>query len=94
MPAMSSFHHDDLSGETAFVGDPDYTLNWPASVFAEEAGRLVRRAAAWGITDDWVEEVGLLLRQAFQSSVPADDFTQVLEATRPPTIHALDEEPF
>lgn len=91
---MSSSHHDDLSSAAAFVGDPDCSLRWPPSVFAEETERLVRRATAWGINDEWVEEVGLLLRQAFQSSVPTDDFTRVLEASRPPSIYALDDEPF
>lgn len=94
MAAMTNPHHEDLPDDTAFVGDPDYTLRWPPGIFAEEAGRLIRRATAWGINDDWMEEVGLLLRQAFKTSVPADDFAQVLDAHRPPTRYALDEEPF
>lgn len=73
-----------------FVDDPDYTLCWPPEVFAEEAERLVRRGADWGTGNEWVEEVDLLLRQAFASSVPADDFQQIVAGAR----LYDDEEPF
>ncbi|MHB1535203.1 MAG: hypothetical protein ACYC1D_11480 [Acidimicrobiales bacterium] len=79
---------------TKFVGDPDYTLRWPAEVFAEEAERLVVRGAEWGTGPDWAEEVDLLLRQAFTSSVPADDFKQVAETSVERPTYAYDEEPF
>lgn len=79
---------------TDFVDDPDYTLRWPSAVFAEEAERLARRGAEWGMSRDWKEEVDLLLRQAFASSVPADDFKRVFETPAQTPAYSYDDEPF
>ena len=57
--------------------NPDYTLRWPSKLFALEAELLVRRGAELGTDSDWQEEVALLLRQAFVSPVPANDFERV-----------------
>lgn len=79
---------------TDFVGDPDFTLRWPPEVFVEEAERLVRRGTARGAGHDWAEEVDLLLRQAFTSAVPADDFKQIMETATPSPTYGNDDEPF
>ena len=60
--------------------NPDYTLRWPPELFALEAELLVRRGAELGTGSDWPEEVALLLRQAFVSPVPANDFDKVARA--------------
>lgn len=60
--------------------NPDYTLRWPPELFALEAELLVRRGAELGTDSDWQEEVALLLRQAFVSLVPANDFERVARA--------------
>lgn len=57
-----------------FVSDPDYTVRWPGSVLRHELDRLIMRGRVHGETEDWRQEVELLLRQAFSSSVPAEDF--------------------
>lgn len=75
-----------------FVGDPDYALRWPPAVFADETARLVRRGREFGTGTDWQDEVLLLLRQAFSSVVPRDDFKRALAAGR--DAPSYDEEPF
>jgi len=54
---------------------PDYTLRWPAAIFASEARVLL------GETDrsDWADRVEWLLTEAFVSDTPLDDF---LSATK------------
>ena len=70
-----------------FLNNPDYTLRWPPELFANEAKRLVRRGETLGAGIDWVYEVKLLLRQAFESSVPAEDFELMAR-------QGIDDEPF
>ena len=82
----------EVRGLSNFLADPDYVLRWPASVFADEATRLVRRARANGTGTDWQEEVLLLLRQAFSSVVPREDFKRVLAAEH--AVSPYDEELF
>lgn len=73
--------------------DPDYTLRWPPDVFAEEVRRLIKRAEQNLSGRDWEDEVETLLRQAFGSEVPIEDFRA---ATAPPQpwYSTSDEEPF
>ena len=75
-----------------FLDNADYTLRWPPEVFAKEVQLLVRRGSQFGIDDDWEAEVDLLLRQAFVSSVPAEDFERIPRYRRVQPIG--DEEPF
>lgn len=78
-----------------FANDPDFTLVWPPDVFAEELQRLIRRGRKQGMTKEWAAEVELLLRQAFQSTVPVTDFTLLYEAPDPSNGgYSFDEEPF
>lgn len=74
-----------------FVDNADYTLRWPPEVFAKEVQLLVRRGSQFGMDDDWEEEVNLLLRQAFVSLVPAEDFERVPRYRR---ASIDDDEPF
>lgn len=75
-----------------FAGDPDYTLRWPRDIFIEELDRLLRRGETSGRDSDWEEEVAELLRQAFSSPVPANDFRK---ASSPPAAgFDPNEEPF
>jgi len=71
----------------------DYTLRWPTSIVADEVRQLLSRAEAEGVTSDWREEVELLLRQAFVSTVPVEDFDEA-QRSRPPDLVYGDEEPF
>jgi hypothetical protein len=91
---MTNLRREEALAVTDFADDPDYTLRWPPHVFAEEAERLVRRGSEWGMSHDWAEEVDLLLRQAFASSVPADDFKQVVDTPVQPTPYSYNDEPF
>ena len=63
-----------------YDNNPDYTLRWPQELFAQEVELLVRRGDEMGAGSDWQEEVTLLLRQAFVSPIPADDFEKVVRA--------------
>lgn len=55
-----------------FAADDDYALRWPADLFADVLRRLVNGARP---TDqEWVEEVELLLREAFASTAPLEEF--------------------
>ena len=74
-----------------FVDNADYTLRWPPEVFAKEVQLLVRRGSQFGIDHDWEEEVDLLLKQAFVSPVPAEEFARVPLYQRAPV---YDDEPF
>jgi hypothetical protein len=58
--------------------DPDdYTLRWPNNIVAAEVQQLLANAAETkGLTDNWLKEAELLLRQAFVSNVPVEDFEQ------------------
>lgn len=75
-----------------FLDNADYTLRWPPEVFAKEVRLLVRRGSQFGVDHDWEEEVDLLLRQAFVSSVPAEDFGKVPHYRYAPS--TSDDEPF
>jgi hypothetical protein len=74
---------------TDFVHDPDFCLRWPNDLFADEVRRLIDRARTAGITSEWREEVEQLLRQAFVSSVPVQEFRRAQER-----VAYSDEEPF
>lgn len=58
-----------------FAGDVDYELRWPPEIFADELRRLVIRARP--SDQAWVDEVALLLEQAFTSSVPMEEFRRI-----------------
>lgn len=76
------------------VRDPaDYVLRWPSHIVTDELQRLVTLGEREGVSSDWLEEVDTLLRQAFATSVPAEDFGQ-LRAGRPIDPIYGDEEPF
>lgn len=60
-----------------FIENPDYTLGWPAEIFAAEAERLAERGRRFGIDQAWRSEVQTLLSQAFPSSVPKQDFERL-----------------
>ena len=75
-----------------FLDNADYTLRWPPEVFAKEVRLLVRRGSQFDTDDDWEEEVDLLLRQAFVSSVPAEDFGRLPFHRYEPS--TSDDEPF
>lgn len=62
---------------TVFSGNPRYALFWPPDILAEEVGSLAGSETASGMESEWVQEAMLLLRQAFTSPVPADDFWEV-----------------
>ena len=61
----------------ASAKDPNYALRWPSDLFADEARRLVDKGRRRGVDREWWAEVGVLLRQAFTSQVPADDFGEL-----------------
>ena len=61
---------------TDFVGNACYKLSWPKDLFVEEVGLPWERGVEFGIGDEWSSEVELLLRQAFASEIPAEDFRQ------------------
>lgn len=73
--------------------DPDYVLRWPPAIFAEELTRLIQRGERLGTGSSWASEVETLLRQAFTSSMPAEDFKRMLD-TSGTASWSLDEEPF
>lgn len=60
-----------------FASDPDYTMRWPMLILRSELDRLIVRGRVHGETQEWRQEVELLLRQAFSGSVPAEDFAKV-----------------
>lgn len=70
-----------------FLNNPDYALRWPPELFAEQVRRLYQRGEAWGVDHEWSQEVVVLLKQAFESSVPVADFSQIDRGR-------LDHEPF
>ena len=83
-----------------YDNNPDYTLRWPKDLFAQEVELLVRRGDEMGAGSDWQEEVAVLLRQAFVSPIPVDDFEKVVRAQAQRTaqarrpVSAVDDEPF
>lgn len=78
-----------MTGVPNFVKDPDYRLRWPNHIFAAELQRLIGRAKATGLTLEWREEVELLLKQAFASAVPTEEFHRLAEYEK-----RFGEEPF
>jgi hypothetical protein len=73
-----------------FAGDPEFTLRWPPSLLRKELRRLIDRARREGMTRDWQGEVELLLRQAFRSPVPQEDFGSLVNGVKV----LDDDEPF
>lgn len=74
--------------------DPvDYTLRWPNHIVADEVQQLLSRAETEGVNSDWRDEVDRLLRQAFVSTVPVEDFEQAQRSLAPDPVYG-DEEPF
>ena len=70
----------------------DYILRWPPGLLKREVERLIQRGKTLGTDRDWVSEVECLLKQAFISSIPTEDFRKVKDGpTRTPT---YEEEPF
>jgi len=68
-------------------------LRWPSHIVLDELQRLVTLGESEGVSPEWLEEVGTLLRQAFATSVPAEDFEQVRSTGSVDPIYS-DEEPF
>jgi hypothetical protein len=62
-------------------GDDDYALRWPADLFAEELERLISRATP--PDQAWVEDVELLLSQAFASAAPLEEFRRLVSSPPP-----------
>ena len=75
-----------------FLNNPDYTLRWPPHILREELERILRRATQFGPDQSWRSEVDTLLRQAFTSSVPRQDYERVRNSASPMYDDA--EEPF
>lgn len=74
--------------------DPaDYALLWPRQIVADELQRLVTLGEREGVSSDWLEEVDTLLRQAFATDVPAEDFGRVRGGRAADPIYG-EEEPF
>lgn len=75
--------------------DPvEYTLRWPSRIVADEIEGLIALADAEGVSTEWADEVDTLLRQAFVSSVPAEDFQRVDAVANTGPLYDADEEPF
>lgn len=72
-----------------FVGDDDYALCWPADLFADELQRLLDRARP--SDPKWLDEVELLLEQAFASAAPLEEFRRLVSV---PSIPSDDDVPF
>jgi len=56
-----------------FANNPDYMLAWPPAIFRAELEALIDRAARIG-EREWLGEVETLLRQAFVTDSPLQDF--------------------
>ncbi len=76
--------------------DPEYELRWPPHIFQDELENMVRRGRDVGTTTAWEDEVEQLLRQAFASDRPANDFLQLFRPlASPPTVgYDPEENPF
>lgn len=59
-----------------FASDPDYMVRWPLPILRAELDRLIGRGRVYGESQEWRQEVELLLGQAFSGSVPAEDFAK------------------
>lgn len=59
-----------------FTSDPDYAVRWPLPILRAELDRLIVRSRVHGESQEWQQDVELLLRQAFAGSVPAEDFAK------------------
>lgn len=73
--------------------DPEYETRWPHDVLASQLDRLIASGRAGNIDSTWREEVQSILRQAFASSVPFDDFEEQWNASATDPVYG-DEEPF
>jgi hypothetical protein len=56
--------------------DPEYEILWPNDILARAVDRLIERGHTDGRSTEWHDEVSTLLRQAFRSTVPAEEFQQ------------------
>lgn len=74
--------------------EPDYVLRWPPATFRAEVERLVRIGREHGCVGSWKDEVETLLRQAFGSEVPVEDFGREMERHAAPYGYDPGEEPF
>jgi hypothetical protein len=70
--------------------DPEFESEWPPGLFEEELRRLIRRGQEMGIDMDWRNEVETLLRHAFSSSVPLEQFVGILDGK----VAEYDDDPF
>ncbi len=77
-----------------FAGNQHYTLRWPPDLFAQEIQRLILRGTEFGMAREWVGEVEVLLGQAFESQIPAEDFIGSVKNPPPTRTYGWDEEPF
>jgi hypothetical protein len=75
-----------------YADDPSFALRWPREIFASELRRQLDEAKRRGTDAEWAEGVAQLLRDAFSSPVPAEEFQNL---AREPTSATWDgEEPF
>lgn len=78
-----------------FANHPDYRLRWPADVFEAELATLIGEGHRDGTSIEWRDSVELLLRQAFGSDVPIEQFRKEYDKPPPaPLAYDYDEEPF
>lgn len=86
-----------MTRRDVFLSEEEFTLRWPAEIVAAELERYVRRAEFDGESQEWRDEVELLLSQAFASAAPVADFARqhIRRSTTPqPDPIYGDEEPF
>lgn len=73
---------------TRFSGNAGYALFWPPDFLVQEIESLIRRHPGPGLDWEWVQEAMLLLRQAFTSQAPANDFMEMAGAIDPRGDHS------
>ena len=59
----------------------------------DELEGLLRLAESEGVTDEWADEVATLLRQAFATGIPTEDFERVRALRGDDPVYG-NEEPF
>lgn len=57
-----------------FAGNPDYSLAWPSPIFRVELETLIEKASRVVNQQEWRVEIETLLRQAFLSETPLQEF--------------------
>jgi hypothetical protein len=74
-----------------FENNADYSLAWPSSILRAELEALIQKASRIVNQQDWRNEAETLLRQAFISETPLQEFdSETTGASQPWTF----DEPF